>query len=230
MTCDVRLFGAGIKGMMKHCAALAGLVLISGCQLSLDDIPSIKTGRAKSVAFASGVTVAAPDGFCAQPSLTRDKGSRGFAVFTPCQTSSTGGAMVTVSVLPVGDDTAPTYKAMQRQFISASKPKEHFEYNGIHFAKLNDAQVTAPLGMGAEYWRALALRENALVLANYYEPEGRNMSEAKAKTVMVNLFEKFPPPRDAAPRPLANSTPAAASPVVVGYLPTAPLPKPRYRP
>jgi hypothetical protein len=165
------------------------MLTFSGCGMgSLPDFARPKA-QIHTVKFASGLQITSPDAYCANRKLTRNADAKGFAIFTPCTENDYPSSMITVSVSAVSDAARPTDADLRAALLKTPKARDYKRRGDLHIATIRDTAAANRLGMDPIYYRAVTLRQNALILTSYFQkPKGKTSQSTAAKVLSQVTF------------------------------------------
>ncbi len=198
-------------------------LLVSGCQMGLENATIFSQKKERAVTFASGVKIDAPDQYCLVPKMTRNNGRQGFGVFAPCNSIGPAQSIVTVSATPLPNASRPKRDAMRKAMMARKTAKDHRDVEGIQIVHFIDPKAAKRLGMQPDFWRAMVYRNGTLIVASYYGHTAKDATETLAEARLLNLINKLP-------KPIRKTTAGVSNTSKVNYLATAPMLKPIYRP
>ncbi|QBY02096.1 hypothetical protein E2K80_16260 [Rhodophyticola sp. CCM32] len=191
---------------------LAGALALSGCGGLGPYIGETTSPAPGQVAVTSDrVVVTGPDGFCVDPTATRDSGVTAFVLMGNCAAISNSRrapqpimpAVLTASISEPSDggslrDSIPELDAFFRSdeglgLLSRSQDPatvtilDSFHQGDIYFLHARDSSEGSVEGVGADYWRAYMDVDARIATLSVLAPDGQEMSEEASLTTLRNF-------------------------------------------
>ncbi len=168
---------------------IACFLLVSCSQLGSIIPKSVGLPHGKNVVeLKNGAVGIAPKGYCTGPS--KYKPNSGNIIYIVCQGNKAGG-IVNISFAPMGTDEiekiTPSYLANNQKVIITDY------LNGYDLVKVETNQSSVK-SLKNTVWRTAKGEKGYMVLAQYFSPSTKNVSDIHQMEVLIASLDNFSPP------------------------------------
>ena len=140
------------------------------------------------VKFRNGAVGLPPEGYCVGPS--ENKSYTGNVIYTPCKMTK-GRGMVSISYAPMG--TGDVEKITRSYLANDQKVIETDYFNGFDLVKVENSQFSS-VSVKNTIWRTAKAEKGYLVLAQYFSPRKKNVSDLHQLKILTASVDNFSPP------------------------------------
>tara|TARA_B100000900_G_C20447005_1_gene661506 strand:- start:60 stop:749 length:690 start_codon:yes stop_codon:yes gene_type:complete len=141
------------------------------------------------VKFTNGAVGLPPEGYCSGPS--KSKSYTGNVIYTPCQITE-GRGMVSISFAPMGTDDVG--KITRSYLANDQKIIQTDYFNGYDLVKVENSQFSVD-SVQDTVWRVAKVEKGYVVLAQYFSPNMKNVSDLHQLEVLTASVDNFSPPQ-----------------------------------
>ena len=148
------------------------------------DVPFNKN----AVKLKNGVVGFLPEGYCVGPS--KNKPNTGNVIYTACQMTNARG-IVSISYAPI--EIGDSGKITRSYLANGQKLIKTDYFNGYDLVKVENSQFSVR-SVQNTVWRTAKKEKGYMVLAQYFSPRTKNVSDLHQLKVLTASLDKFSPP------------------------------------
>ncbi len=129
-----------------------------------------------------------PEGYCVGPS--KNNSNTGNVIYTACQMTK-GRGMVSISYAPMG--ISDVGKITRSYLANGQKLIKTDYFNGYDLVKVENSQFSVK-SVQNTVWRTAKIEKGYVVLAQYFSPRTKNVSDLHQLEVLTASIDNFSPP------------------------------------